>query len=168
MMTDLITYKDLIIETAIRAYVKIMNLPDEIRKDDKVRTGIQVFVRQPGTRNLIYFSVAEPSDAAKVFSVEKAVRSHLRGDAASQNSENEEKMEFRGSLSAKFNGIEIEASTSGLLGSEDVAVGVLILAQIFNKTTDEICANVIERSGKIPATFFDERSYISKIVGAIK
>ena len=144
----------------------ITKLPKNIRPDDKERTGIQVLVREPGTRNLIYFSVFEPSEAAKFFSIEKAVRSHILGDYSSENSGNSGQMQFPGSITVRIQGVEIQASVSGLKAEEDVVVSVMILAGIFNLSPALLCKEVLESGGKLPASFFDKKSYFYPFVSA--
>lgn len=91
---------------------EIMKLPDDIRNDTKERTGISVYIRQPGTnkRNSIHFSVRQPSQDAQDFAVEKAVRFYVLGHFSSQNSADERKLHFPGSLTLEIEGELIQVS----------------------------------------------------------
>ncbi len=144
----------------------ITNLPGDIRTDEKERTGIQVLVREPGTRNLIYFSVASPSDAAKVFSVEKAIRAHVLGNRSSQNGANPEKLEFAGCVSLFINGAQIQASVSGLKSEEDVFIAVMILSCLSGLSPAAVCKNIKANGGELPACFVDKAHYLYPFVRA--
>lgn len=146
---DLLEKKEQAHKTAYFWFNELMKLPNSIRNDDKKRTGVQVFVWEPGTRNFIYFPVSEPSEAAQIFAVEKAVRSYVLGDTSSQNSEDISRLRFPGSVTVEINGVVITVSVSGLQSHEDVFVAIHILARIFNTTTSEICLNILE-NGKLP------------------
>lgn len=142
--------KERVHKTATFWFEQLLKLPNDIRNDDKERTGIQVFAWEPGTRNFIYFPVGNPSEAAQIFSVEKAVRSYVLGDASSQNSQDIAKLRFPGSVTIIINGITIIVSVSGLQSHEDVFIAIQILAGIFNKTTASICLSIVEQEGELP------------------
>jgi NCAIR mutase (PurE)-related protein len=153
-----------IIAVATELFEKFVNMPKDVRPDDKERTGIQVLVWEPGTRNLVIVSIKEPSEAAKFFSVEKAVRSHVLSDMSSQNSANPPTMEFAGSLSVFIdelpgdeNGAGIlRASTSGLTAEEEAAVSASVLARITGKSFVEICDSVRDFGGDLPDWYHKE------------
>lgn len=134
--------KALAIIIAALAYYKITKLPKSIRPDDKERTGIQIFVRVPGTRNLIYFPISEPSEAAKVFSIEKAIRSAILNNATSEESADPSIMQYAGSVTICLDGVEYQVSVSGLKAEEDVAVAVIVLSKILNVSTMFICEEI--------------------------
>jgi hypothetical protein len=156
--------RGMLISEAYKRYDEIMNLPSDERKEEKVRTGIQIFIREPGTRNALYASIYHPSEAAQTFAVEKAVRSYTLGHFASQNSENPEKMQFRGSLTVNINGVLMQASVSGLDADEDVYEAANLLAKIFAMTPLEILNHVVENDGQIPATFKQKNHYLRKLL----
>ena len=147
---DLLEKKERVYKTATFWFEQLLKLPNDIRNDDKERTGIQVFAWEPGTRNLIYFPVSNPSEAAQIFSVEKAVRSYVLDDASSQNSQDVSKLRFPGSVTVTIDGITITVSVSGLQSHEDVFIAIQILAGIFNKTTASICLSIVEQGGELP------------------
>ena len=152
-MIDLNERRQDIIAVATKLFEKFVNMPKDVRPDDKERTGIQVLVWEPGTRNLVMASIKEPSEAAKFFAVEKAVRSHTLDHCSSANSADPSKMKFPGSVSVKFvhpGGISrsiLVASVSGLKSEEDVAISVAILAKIFGSSFVEACEHV---AGELP------------------
>jgi len=164
MKIDLQEKKQELILVATNAFDILTNLPKEMRGDDKERTGIQVLVREPGTRNLIFFSVGKPSEQAMFFSAEKAVRSHIHGDSASQNSSDPEKMEFAGSVSVCINGIHLQVSISGLKAEEDVAVAITILSNIFRVNPKQICLKIETTNGRLPDCFYLDRHYLCKFL----
>jgi len=156
--------RGMLIAEAYKRYDEIMGLPGDERKEEKARTGIQIFIREPGTRNALYASIYHPSEAAQTFSVEKAVRSYTLGHFASQNSEDPEKMQYRGSLTVNIGGILIQASVSGLDADEDVYVAANLLAKIFSMTTLEILSHIAENNGQRPATFKQKNHYLHKLL----
>ena len=157
--------------TAQKYFDHLANLPKEVRSDTKKRTGIQIFVREPGTRNFAYVSVGQPSEAAKIFAIEKAVRSDVLGDICSQDSEDAENMRFAGSVSVptfyqkltvgtNYHKANIQASVSGLKAEEDVYVAMTVLATIFNCKLRNIPLMTVENGGKVPGCFFDRHHYL--------
>jgi hypothetical protein len=162
---DLIQKKSLIISTATDCFYRITGLPQEVRKDDKERTGIQVLVREPNTRNLVFISVGTPSEAAMFFAAEKAVRSNINGDNASENSANPDRMEFAGSVTCySYEGTEVQASVSGLKAEEDVTVGIMVLSSILEMTPKEVCRGVSVNGGRLPEAFSIKNHYLYPIV----
>jgi len=164
MEVNLDLIRGILIAEAYKRYNEIVHLPEDKRKDYKVRTGIQIFIREPGTRNALYASIYQPSEAAQTFAVEKAVRSYTLGDFASQNSENPEKMQFRGSLTVNINGVLMQASVSGLDADEDVYVAANLLAKTFSMTPLEILDNVAENKGQRPPAFKQKNHYLYKLL----
>ena len=125
----------------------ITDLPSNIRPDEKERTGIKIFVREVGTRNLMLGSVGHPSEAAQFFATEKAVRSETLGHFSSQNSEDPGQMKFAGSVTVSFRGAKYQASVSGLKAEEDVFIAVSLLASLLNTHASNIVTNVVENHG---------------------
>lgn len=152
-----------IISAAYSWFDQIMALPDEVRNDNKKRTGIQIFVREPGTRNFIIASIYHPSEGAQIFAIEKAVRSYSLGHYSSQNSEDTDKMQYRGSVTVDIDGVIIQASVSGAQSDEDVLIAIKILSCIFKVSPSIICLNIIDNKGKIPDWVSDEH-YLHKLV----
>jgi hypothetical protein len=164
-MIDLNSKRPQIIAVATELYKKFTSMPESVRHDDKVRTGIQVLVWEPGTRNMVMVSIEEPSEAARFFAVEKAVRSHVLSDMSSGNSADPDSMQFPGSLSVfldELRGHEgesgiLRASTSGLTGEEDAATSAAVLATVTEVSFSEICDNVNESFGDLPDWYDEEK-----------
>jgi hypothetical protein len=152
-----------IIAAATEVFEMFVGMPKNVRPDDKERTGIQVFVWEPGTRNLVMVSVKEPSEAAKFFSIEKAVRSHVMSDMSSGNSANPPAMQFAGSISVFLDDLPghkneegiLRASTSGLTADEDAATSAAVLAKVTGASFLEICNSVNYFGGELP-DWYDE------------
>jgi hypothetical protein len=165
-MIDLNAKRQEITDVATEIFEKFVNMPQDVRPDDKERTGIQVLVWQPGTRNLVLVSVKEPSEAARFFAIEKAVREDTHGHYSSENSAEPKFMMFAGSISLQMDEIPgfeelghdavLTASTSGLKAEEDVAVSAAILAKLTGLSIDEICENVNFNDGVLPDWYYDE------------
>ena len=149
-----------IVSVAYDCFNLINAIPAEIKGDNKERTGIQIFVGEPGTRNSIFASINYPSEAAKIFVVEKATRMGLLGDYSSQNSENPELMRFRGALTVEIEGAKIQASVSGLQSDEDAFTAVKILAYIFNISDAKVCKIIKEHGGILPECLFNNTHYL--------
>jgi hypothetical protein len=116
-------------------------------------------VRQPGTRDLVFFSVGQPPEASMFFASEKAARSEALGDLTSQNSEDPDKTRYRGSV--KFVGERtLQVSVSGLKPDEDVAIAIKILSSFFNVPARNICRLTSERGGIFPVCFVVEGNYL--------
>jgi len=163
---DLIGRKAQFIELATKLFDEITKLPKEIRPDDKERTGIQIFLREVGTRNSVFASIYQPSEQAQSFSVEKPVRSETLGDFSSQNSEAPEFMKFRGSLTILFHKGRIQASCSGLTGDEDAAVSLRLLKFLTQLPTDFLIEHILRNGGMLPKCFFDRNHYLYKFIYA--
>jgi hypothetical protein len=162
-MIDLNEKRQDIIAVATELFEKFVSMPWDVRSDNKERTGIQVLVWEPGTRNLVMVSIKEPSEAARFFAVEKAVRSIQYGHMSSENSADPDIMQFPGSVSIfpnNFSGIDEEegtltASVSGLKAEEDVAISVAILAKIVKSPFYLVCEKIIQHDGALPDWFCD-------------
>ncbi|HBA36858.1 TPA: hypothetical protein DCZ15_03210 [Candidatus Falkowbacteria bacterium] len=164
-MIDLNEKRQDIIAVATEVFEKFVSMPKSVRPDDKERTGIQVLVWEPGTRNLVMVSIKEPSEAARFFAIEKAVRSHILSNMSSADSAHPSTMEFPGSLSIfldELSGHEDEegllrASTSGLTAEEeDAAVSAAVLAKVTGNSFVEICDNVNSYGGRLPYWYDDK------------
>ncbi|MFZ4632287.1 MAG: hypothetical protein ACOYL8_03770 [Patescibacteria group bacterium] len=169
-MIDLSEKRQDIISVATEVFEKFVGMPRSVRPDDKERTGIQVLVWEPGTRNLVMVSIKEPSEAAKFFAVKKAVRSNDLSDMSSQNSAHPPTMQFAGSLSVFLDELPghegekgiLRASTSGLTAEEDAAVSAAVLAKVTDNSFVEICNNVDNSNGGLPDWYWqdeEDRSY---------
>lgn len=163
-MVDLNEKRQDIIAVATELFEKFVNMPKDVRPDDKERTGIQVLVWEPGTRNLVMVSVKEPSEAARFFAVEKAVRSHVVSDMSSGNTAHPPALQFAGSLSVFVNELPkkvggegiLRASTSGLTAEEDAAISAAVLAVATGNSFVEICDSVNEYGGVLPHWYDEE------------
>lgn len=166
MLKNLKLMRGKLVATAYEAYDEIMALSQEERCDTSIRTGIQIFIREPGIseRNSIFSSIYHPSEDAMAFAVEKAARSFALGHAASQNSEIPEKLQYRGSLTVTIDGVTMQASCSGLTGDQDVYVSVIILSRIFACSTWHIMNKVNEAGGELPEHFAFRDSYFDRLL----
>ncbi len=134
-------------------------MPKDVRPDDKERTGVQVLVWEPLIRNLVTVSIKEPSEAARFFAVEKAVRAFTNLDFSSENSAFPDYMMFAGSVSLPIGYSDIDmlvASTSGLKAKEDVAISVAILSEITGLSIIDVCKNIDNSGGCLPNWYHEE------------
>lgn len=156
-----------IIDIASEIFNKILLIDG--RQDDKVRTGIQILVREVDTRNLVFISMAEPSEAAKFFAIEKAVRSGVLCDATSQDSEDCSRFQFSGSIMLDLANLAdhpenvglFQASVSGLKPEEDVLVAMVILAKLFELPFCDLHQNIETNLRALPKVLFTEDHYLN-------
>lgn len=163
---DLKSKRQEITAVATEMFEKFVNMPRDVRPDDKERTGIQVLVWQPGTRNLVLVTVREPSEAARFFAIEKAVRSETNGHYSSENSAEPKQMMFAGSITLQLNDIPgfeelsdevvLAVSTSGLKAEEDVVVSASIQSKLTGLTFEEVCQEVDNNDGDLPDWYYYE------------
>jgi hypothetical protein len=163
-MTNLISFHPKMLALANALYSEIIALPREVRLDDKERTGIAIFMREIGTRDLITGSVANPSEAAKVFAVEKAVRSAVLEHYSSQNSADPEKLQYPGSLTIDLDGLKIQASISGLQSDEDAVASLILLAHYSGWSVKACIDHIQERKGELPVVIFEPEHYLRKVL----
>ena len=142
---------------------KITGLPEENRSDDRLRTGLQIVVREPGTINLITVTVKEPSELSKFFVVEKAVRSSLRGEMTSAQSRDADCFQFGGSVTVDMATYILQVSVSGLKEEEDAAIAILLLAAITEVHPLFVCG-IVNAFYPLPAEFNDENHYLGKLI----
>ncbi len=165
--------RELIQNLGKELFDRITNLPEEVRYDDKPRTGIQIVARELGTRNLVMESIYEPSEAARFFAVEKTVRTECYRDITSQDSEDPEFLRFPGNVSYfKHDDREnkFHVAVSGLKAEEDVLIGLIILSRIIKKEVYEIISifDHCLRGGSLPDQLFDERHYLNSLLKEYK
>lgn len=168
--------RELIQKLGKELFEQITNLTQEIRPDDKPRTGIQIVAREEGTRNIVMISIYEPSEAARFFAVEKTVRTECNGHLTSQESEDPEFMQFAGNVNYVCEDADLRifhVSVSGLKAEEDVLIALIILSQIIEKPTDEVIKRIYELSmgrtnGILPNQLFDENHYLNTILNEYK
>jgi hypothetical protein len=157
-----------VVITAQKYFHAITSFPPDIRPDQKLRTGLFVFLREPeppeGRRNQISIPIFRPSEDAKIFAVEKAVRSWTLGDYSSQNSADPTKLRFPGCITVEINRQIVQVSCSGLDSPEDVGGSVIILAKLFKVKPKEICDNVQVHGGQLPEEFLDKYSYLNWLI----
>ncbi len=170
-MIDLNEKRQEIIDVATQLFEKFINMPKDLRPDDKKRTGIRVVAWEPDTRNLAMVSIKYPSEASQFFAVEKAVRSVTNFHASSENSADENCMMFAGSVSVQMNEITgfenakdsqlLVVSTSGLKAEEDVAVSLMVISKLIGLSVLDVCKNIDDNDGVLPEWYYDEdKSYL--------
>jgi len=170
-MIDLETRKGELIALANELFHDITTLPSDVRSDTKLRTGIQILVREVNTKNLIFFSAGKPTDQAMFFAAEKAVRSAMHGHFASENSQKPFEMQFAGSITIDFEGILLQASCSGLLADEDVVSSMIILSRFTGYPVSFIMELVQRGGGILPKVITSSKEsyhYLYKMVRSPK
>lgn len=149
-----------ILNYAQTLFEKMISLPKDIRSDEKERTGIQILIREIGTRNIIFAPIAEPSEAAKFFAAEKASRSEALQHLTSQDSEDEDSMKFPGSVTLFTH----QVSISGLKGHEDVFLSIAVMSKFLSIDMRYIIDSIKRHGGLLPECCFDESSYHWKVL----
>lgn len=148
----------------------LVGLPQDVRPDEKPRTGIQVLLRDPDyqSEELITFPVYKPSDRAQYFVMEKSLRTELYGDVTSQNSEKETEKKFRGCITVSLEDCMFHCSVSGLYGSEDVAIAIILSARATELSINDVMVNIGARGGKMPVEFYQEGHYLAELLNKYK
>ena len=160
---NLLEKETLIRQVADTWYNRILDQTDR-PKYAKKRTGIQVLVQQPTTRNIVNVRIYDPSMVAITLVSEKATRANMKGHVSSTNSRNLDLMQFGGAVTATFDGITIQASTSGLEEEEDVLVSIAELAVQFDRPMLEICTNIAQNGGQLPPEFFEKSNFLHRLL----
>ena len=146
-------------------FSQITNLPLSERLDDKKRTGIQVLIREIGTKdNLLFVSVFQPSQRAMFFACEKAARSDAHGDYSSANSADPDNFQYPGSITVEIDGQKFQASVSGLKSEEDVYIASQMLAFVLNKKVKHILLRIVQCEGRLPNEFFTHGHYLFNLL----
>jgi len=160
---NILEKKAVLYNTAKELFFRLLVLPNESRYATKEITGMTVLVREIGTRNLVYFTIGQPSEASKFFVSEKATRSEILGDYASQNSEDPDNLKFAGSITFDVHGKKYQASCSGLKPTEDVFVSITLLSVLFITKTEALIGHLTHKGAKLPDFESTELSYLKKI-----
>lgn len=167
---DVENKRQLVKDFGLRLFEQITALPKDIRPDDKVRTGIQIVVRVPNTRNLVMVSVKKPSELAKFFAVEKTVRTEVNIETTSQDSQDVKELRYAGCVSIETVGKDnlkkdlVHVSVSGLQAEEDVLIAIIILSRVVNASVDEVIQEIIAYGGALPRQLSKKRHYLKKLL----
>lgn len=122
-----------------------------VREDDKVRTGIQVVIRDlEDLNNMVCFPVGKPPDRSVHLASEKGTRALLKGHKTSYESRDPEKMQYGGSVQVTINGKTFQASVSGLKEEEDIAVATMLLSCVLDSNSTKIYEEVVASGGIMP------------------
>mgnify|MGYP007093113232 CR=1 FL=1 len=168
MNIDLEEKKSAIRYLGNQLFTMITRLPREIRKDTKPRTGIQIFTRVIGTRNQISLPIRKPSKDAKIFVVEKSVRTEIKAHKTSQDSRDPSKQRYGGCISIFLGEDELHVSISGLKEEEDVAVAIIIMSKITGIGVDEVIKEILTDGGKLPDELFREGHYLNDLLNVYR
>lgn len=163
---DIKSKKNELIALATKWYDAIVSLPAEVRTDGTPRTGVQVLVRQIGTRNQVYFSIHQPSEDAMIFCVEKGARSETNGHLSSGESADPKKCHFAGSVTLVIGEIEYQASVSGLNSFEDVALSLVLLSHLTGFPPAAILEQILAENESIPEEFNDKDHFLYELANS--
>lgn len=165
----------LIQQLGTELFEKIINLPYEIRFDEKPRTGIQIVTRAIYPEQLVMTTVKKPSERALFYAVEKTVRTESFCHATSADSADPERGKHPGCviyLPKEEGMFPYHVSVSGLKSEEDVAIALIILSRIIDKSVSEVTENIMmagegmfnEDLGTLPEEIFDKQHYLYKLL----
>lgn len=155
----------MILAVAKKFYQDIIAQPDEVRKDTKPRTGVQILIEEPGNSlNLIFFPIENPSERAQKLACEKSVRCGFHGHVTSQKSEDPAMDRYRGCVTITYKGMTIRISASGLQPNEDVAMAVMLQCYIHHITPWQVSAIIKNAGEELPNELFDENNYLCQVI----
>jgi hypothetical protein len=99
--------------------------------------------------------LGKPREAAQFYAIEKAVRSEILGQAASQNSANSEKKRFAGSVTV----YNYQVSVSGLKADEDVFISIAVMAKILGESIEFVISEIAGNGGLLPEWCSNRKLY---------
>lgn len=164
MSINLDEKKTAIVYAGNKLFTYLVKLPQDVRPDKQKRTGIQVFAKIIGTRNQVSLSVKKPSKDAKVFAVEKSVRTECYADKTSWNSRDVNKQRYGGCVSIFLGEYEFHVSVSGLKEEEDVCIAIIIMSKISGIGIDEILHEIKEDGGEMPEGMYQAGHYLNDLL----
>lgn len=143
----------------------ITEVPAEVRKDTKPRTGLIIDALQMYSLNIVHLPVMQPSDLAHHFASEKNARSAALGHFSSQNSADPAVAKFAGSLTLVINGIKYQVAISGLQAEEDVAIALCELSYLSGWSVRRVCNQIKRNKGTLPSFVNDQEHYLYGVIG---
>ncbi len=190
-MINLQQKKQEILSLGRNLFHEIINLPRDVRSDDKERTGINIVVRNPNDGDLIIIPIENPSEKIIFYSVEKITRmevsgedlfykklhpfSHTQKDSrarlsfSSQSTKDAEKFRYAGGIALGMElkeriSILLQVSTSGLKEEEDVLISLIVLCFLSGFSSRAVIEAIEAEGGEFPKEFKQKGNYLYNIV----
>jgi hypothetical protein len=161
--------EEFIIKLGYELFNKIAAIGSKIRKDDHLRSGIRILLREiTDTSNICMISIGKPLFIDEYLAGEKSTRAEMNEDFASQNSEDVRIFHFRGCVGITNNFRAYHASVSGLQPDEDVAVAIILLSRVCKMSIVEVMDRIKANGGELPASLSYEKHYLYKFLEQYK
>ncbi|MEI6673286.1 MAG: hypothetical protein WCL02_08500 [bacterium] len=164
MTVDLKQKRKFIAEFGLEIFDYLTGLSQDIRVDNEERTGIQIFGKVAGTKNVVTVAVRDPSEETRVFAIEQAVRTECFMHKTSQDSEDIKHNQLAGSVSMYFKNQDIHLSVCGLKPEENVALAIILLAKILEVSINEVIYDIQQDGGKLPDEILQEDHYLKVLL----
>ncbi|MEI6774091.1 MAG: hypothetical protein WCL18_04770 [bacterium] len=149
----------------IEAFDYITTIPETQRKKGGDEGGVHIMLRILWMKGMVHVLVNLPSPLAHDYAVEKSVRTEIMEDVTSQDSEDTDIFHYRGCVSYKLpDGTIIHCAVSGLFGTEDVTIAIIVMAKKLGVTVDDVINNIKQRSGSLPEEIFQEGHYLKVLL----
>lgn len=169
MTIDLKKKRKFIAELGLELFDYLTGLSEDIRTDNEERTGIQIFGKVAGTKNIVTVAVRDPSEETRIYAIEQAVRTECFMHKTSQDSEDIGRNQLAGSVSMYFDGKDIDGedihlSVCGLKPEENVVLAIILLAKILEVSIDEVIYDIQQDNGTLPDEIFQKDHYLKKLI----
>lgn len=163
---NLIEQRESLIELATKLFNYATELPYEekwLKSKEKKSRGIQIFVYELKNKdNLVFNSIGEPSDFAKIFAVQQAVKAEILGHHFASRKE-------PGVLSVLYKDTSIWASTAGLMEDENAVISLFLLAKVTDCKPGDMIKYILSNKGELPNCFLNVRQhYIYELIDNYK
>ena len=163
-MQPFIEMRQDILDLGLKLFTEIIKIPQSIRPDDRERTGIQILIKEIGTRNIFLEPIMHPSIAAQHFANEKAIRLELSGQYSSANTENERVLRYEGAVAVDYGKYKIVSSICGLKSQEDVLIAIVLLAFVTGQRSQNVINQIVLKKGKLPKFLFNANHYLYEVI----
>lgn len=164
-MIDLSKHLEIIHRAGINAFENIVNIPETRRKKGADEGGVNIMLRILRTKGMVHVPVKSPSALAHDYTVEKSVRTEIMEDVTSQDSEDPAIFHYRGCISYRLpDGTIIHCSVSGLFGTEDVTIAIIVMAKRLETSVYDVIENIKQRGGSLPEEIFQKGHYLNELL----
>ncbi len=165
--------KDELIKLAHKLFMEITALPNEVRNDEKERTGMAVFIAPEFCDNFIRFNIGNPSDRAIRYAQRKAESLEGGEFYSTRDFENPEHAMWAGGIATDGwieemknetnpEGLWLCVGVSGLKSEEDEVVAIILAATVLDVNPKQMVDHMIY--GEISENIRTEGHYLYEII----
>jgi hypothetical protein len=133
---------------------------------ETVRTGLRIILNQYAINDPIFLEIYNATDKAKLYANNKIAATNPK-HITSQESEDKEKLLFRGGLGFYYNNLFYQVSTSGFPPDLDVVVSARQIALLTKRSLENVL-KTYHLPNQLPESFSNNSSPIYKILEELK